>query len=154
MRRAALGRTPMAPQELEKILAAWRALNLGAPDDRSVQALQNRHAEGATVEQLAAAVGGAKHDEWLRQGRAKSPFAVVFTSLFSVERFANAGLEHARKTEAAVRQRVAERRATFDRFNEVAPLSAAENAELVALALRSLCGVRSSKRFDLGPGQS
>jgi hypothetical protein len=54
-----------------------------------VRALRNRHAEGATREQLAAAVEGARHDEWLRQGRAKSAFAVVFASLASVDRFTN-----------------------------------------------------------------
>jgi hypothetical protein len=85
--------------ELEKVLAAWRTLDLGEPDDRSVRALKNRHAEGATSEQLAAAVEGARHDEWLRQGRAKSPIAVVFASLASVDRFADAGREHARKAE-------------------------------------------------------
>ncbi len=78
MRRPVEGPPPPVPPELEKVLAAWRTLGLGGPDDRSVRALQNRHSEGASNEQLAAAVEGARHDEWLRQGRAKSPFAVVF----------------------------------------------------------------------------
>jgi hypothetical protein len=73
--RADQGRSRTVPQELEKVLAAWRTLGLGEPDDRSMRALRNRHAEGATSEQLAMAVEGARHDEWLRQGRAKSPFA-------------------------------------------------------------------------------
>lgn len=103
MRRADQGHSRALPPKLEQVLAAWRALNLSTHDDRSVRALQNRHAEGATVEQLAAAVEGAKHDEWLRQGRAKSPFAVVFASLETVERFDTAGQEHARKTEDAAR---------------------------------------------------
>jgi hypothetical protein len=80
----------MLPPELEKVLAAWRSLDLGEPDDRSMRALRNRHAEGATSEQLAGAVQGARHEEWLRQGHAKPPFAVVFTSLASIERFAGA----------------------------------------------------------------
>jgi hypothetical protein len=139
-RGADRGQSAAEPPELEKILAAWRALNLSEPDDQSVRALQNRHAEGATVEQLVAAVEGAKHDEWLR-GRAKSPFAVVFASLESVERFANAGREHARKTEAAARQRMAERRATLDRSSDVAPLNPGEYAKLAALALGVVRGL-------------
>lgn len=138
LRRADQGLPRTEPPELEKVLAAWRTLDLGEPDDRSVRALRNRYAEGATSEQLAAAVEGARHDEWLRQGRAKSPFAVVFASLASVERFADAGREHARKTDAAARQRAAERRVARATFDGVAPLSPAENAELAALALRTV----------------
>jgi hypothetical protein len=136
--RADRGHTRTLPSELEKVLAAWRTLDLGEPDDRSMRALQNRYAEGATGEQLAAAVDGARHDEWLRQGRANSPFAVVFASLSTIERFASAGRERARKIEATARERVAERRAARARFDDVAPLSAAENAELAALALRAM----------------
>jgi hypothetical protein len=127
-----------APPELENVIVAWRTLDLGEPDDRSMRALQNRHAEGATVEQLAGAVEGARHDEWLRQGRAKSPFAVVFASLAAVERFASSGREHARKTEAMARERVAERRAARARYDDVVPLSPAESAQLAALALRAV----------------
>ena len=97
VRRAGQERSRKVPPELETILAAWRALDLGEPDDRSIQALRNRHAEGATSEQLAMAVEGARHDEWLRKGRAKSPFAVVFASQITVERFASSGREHARR---------------------------------------------------------
>lgn len=126
------------PPELEKVLAAWRTLGLGEPDDRSVRALENRQAEGATTEQLAAAVEGARHDEWLRQGRANSPFAVVFASQTTIERFASAGREHARRAEATARERAAERRATLARFDDVAALSPAESVELAALALRAV----------------
>jgi len=143
LRRADHGHAPAVAPELEKVLAAWRTLDLGEPDDRSVRALRNRHAEGATSEQLAAAVEGARHDEWLRQGRAKSPFAVVFASLASVDRFADAGREHARRAEAAARQRAAERRATLARFDDATALSPAENAELAALALRTVLGARA-----------
>jgi hypothetical protein len=127
------------PPELEKVLAAWRTLDLGEPDDRS---MRNRHAEGATTQQLTMAVEGARQDEWLRQGRAKSPFAVVFASLASVERFGDAGREHAHKTEAAARQRAAERRAACARFDDIAALSPAENAEFAELALRTVFGTQ------------
>jgi len=138
VRRADQGHSRTGPPELEKVLAAWRTLDLGEPDDRSVRALRNRYAEGATSEQLAAAVEGARHDEWLRKGHAKSPFAVVFASLASVDRFANAGREHARKTDEAARQRAAERRAVRPQFDDVAALRPAESAELIALALRTV----------------
>ncbi len=91
VRRADQGHSRTVSPELENVLAAWRTLGFGEPDDRSMRALGNRHAEGATSEQLAAAVEGAKHDEWLREGRAKSPFAVVFASLATIERFASSG---------------------------------------------------------------
>jgi hypothetical protein len=126
------------PPELEKILATWRTLDLSEPDDRSMRALRNRYAEGATSEQLAMAVEGARHDEWLRQGRAKSPFAVVFASLTTIERFASSGREHARRIEATARERVAERRAARARFDDVVALSPAESADLAALALRAV----------------
>lgn len=126
--------SPAVTPELEKVLTAWRALDLGALDDRSVRALVNRQAEGATIEQLVAAVEGAKQDDWLRQGRAKSPFAVVFVSLASVARFAAAGQEHVRQTEAAARQRAAERRAACD----VGPPRPADCAQLAALALHKV----------------
>jgi hypothetical protein len=138
IRRADQGAARTVPPELEKVLGAWRALDLGEPDDRSIRALRNRHAEGATTEQLAGAVEGARHDQWLRQGHAKSPFAVVFASLASIDRFAKAGRDHARKTEAAARVRAAERRAARAQFEDVAALSPAENAELAALALKSM----------------
>jgi len=140
MPRANHGHATPVPPELEKVLAAWRALNLGEPDDRSVRALRNRHDEGAAAEQLAAAVAGAKHDEWLRQGRAKSPFAVVFASLESVARFAAAGQEHARRAEAAARRRAAEHRAARDLLSTVAAPCAPDNARLAAAALRAVLG--------------
>jgi hypothetical protein len=124
------------PAGLEQVLTAWRTLDLGEPDDRSLRALQNRHCEGATIEELLAAVEGAKHDEWLRKGGAKSPSAVLFASLASIKRFAAAGREHARLTDAAVRRRDTERRAARDqaRARERAMPSPAENAELAAAA--------------------
>ena len=70
--RAEPGHSPPVPPELEKVLAAWRTLDLGEPDDRSVRALRNRHADGATSEQLAAAVKGARHDEWYAFGQDRS----------------------------------------------------------------------------------
>jgi len=136
--RADPGHSRTVQPEMEKILAAWRTWDLGEPDERSMRALRNRHAEGATSEQLAMAVEGARHDEWLRQGRAKSPFGVVFASLASVDRFASSGREHARRTEAAACERAAERRTARPRFDDVAALSPAESAELVALALRTV----------------
>ena len=146
VRPADQGHSRTVPPELVKVLAAWRTLDLGEPDDRSVRALRNRHAEGATSEQLAAAVEGARHDEWLRQGRAKSPFAVVFASLATIERFASSGREHARRTEATARERAAERRAARARFDDVAALSPAENAELVELALRTVASLAPQPR--------
>ena len=138
VRPADQGHSRTVPPELDKVLAAWRTLDLGEPDDRSMRALRNRHAEGATIEQLAAAVEGARYDEWLGQGRAKSPFAVVFASLASVERFADAGRKHARKTDDAARQRAAERGMARAQVDDVAALSPGESAELVALALRTV----------------
>jgi hypothetical protein len=76
--------------ELEPIRASWEKLGLGALDHRSERALENRRAEGATLEQLEAAVAGAGADDWIRR-RAKVPFAVVFASLASIERFAHQG---------------------------------------------------------------
>jgi hypothetical protein len=77
------------------------------------------------------------------RSRKKSPLAVVFASLASVDRFADAGREHARKTEATARQRAAERRAARARFDDATALSPAENAELAALALRTVLGARA-----------
>ncbi len=76
--------------ELESIREAWEKLGLGALEHRSVRALENRRAEGATLEQLEAAVAGAGKDDWIRR-RAKAPFAVVFASRASIERFAHEG---------------------------------------------------------------
>lgn len=80
---------PLAP-ELQPICDAWNRIGLGLCDSRERRALGNRMAEGATCEQLEAAVAGAGADDWLRR-RAKVPFAVVFASLASVERFAHEG---------------------------------------------------------------
>lgn len=79
------------PAELEPLLDSWKKLKLGEPDQRSIRALVNRRNEGATLNQLEAAVVGADADEWLRRGRAKVPFAVVFATVASVERFAHEG---------------------------------------------------------------
>ena len=75
---------------LEPIRQSWEKLGLGALDHRSYRALENRRGEGATLEQLEAAVAGAGADDWIRR-RAKVPFAVVFASLASIERFAHEG---------------------------------------------------------------
>jgi hypothetical protein len=76
--------------EIEPIRQAWEKLGLGSLDGRAARALENRAAEGATLEQLEAAVAGASTDDWLRR-RAKVPFAVVFASVASIERFAHEG---------------------------------------------------------------
>jgi hypothetical protein len=149
--RADQSRSRTVPPELEKVLAAWRTLGLGEPDDRSMRALRNRHAEGATSEQLAWAVEGARQNEWLRQGHAKSPFAVVFAALASVDRFAHAGRENARKTDEAARQRAVERRTAHARFDDVAALSPAESVELAALALRSIADPGTPIRLSCSP---
>lgn len=128
--------------ELEQVLGAWRALGLSEPDDRSVRALRNRQAEGATIKQLAAAVEGAKRDEWLQQGRAQSPFAVVFASVESVARFAAAGDEYTQRVEAAARRRAAERRSACALLT-TAPPGPPDNAELAALALKKVLGVQA-----------
>jgi hypothetical protein len=49
--------------EIAPICEAWKKLGLGALDGRSVRALENRCAEGATLEQLEAAVEGAGADQ-------------------------------------------------------------------------------------------
>jgi hypothetical protein len=97
--------------ELQPILRGWAKLGLGELDHRSIRALENRRTEGATVEQLEAAVAGAAADDWLRR-RAVVPFAVVFASLASVERFAHQGRKvlHARTLE---RRREAEERGEY-----------------------------------------
>jgi hypothetical protein len=77
-------------EEIESVRRAWETLGLGKLDGRSERALQNRIADGATPEQIHAAVKGAGDDDWLRR-RAKVPFAVVFASLASLERFAHQG---------------------------------------------------------------
>jgi hypothetical protein len=86
--------------ELEPIIRGWSKLGLGELDARSVRALQNRRSEGATVEQLEAAVAAAATDEWLRR-RAKVPFAVVFASVASIERFAHQGRKNTGRDMAA-----------------------------------------------------
>lgn len=139
--RADQSRPPLPQADVETVLASWRQLNLGEPDDRSVRALQNRWAEGASAEQFMAAVEGARHDEWLSQGRAKSAFAVVFASIASIERFSVAGREHAQRAEAEARRRAAERRAARDRLRVTAQLSPSENAVCAEQALKALLEV-------------
>jgi hypothetical protein len=106
--------------EFEPILRGWEKLGLGKVDHRSQRALENRRAEGATLEQFAAAVAGAGVDEWLRR-RAKVPFAVVFASLASLERFAHAGRKRF-AFQALEQRQVAEK---GRREAEVEPLPAA-----------------------------
>jgi hypothetical protein len=106
----AISKTESQRSEITPICEAWMKLGLGEIDGRSKRALENRIADGATHEQLEAAVEGASADDWLRR-RAKVPFAVVFASLSSIERFAHAGRklrdarEHATKREAEERRR-------------------------------------------------
>lgn len=125
--------------DVERVLAAWRKLQLGEVDDRSARALENRLSEGTTVDDLMQAIAGARRDEWLRQGRAESPFAVVFASRESIARFVTAGREHAHRDAAEAQLRATERAACSCR-DDVAPLSPAENARLAELALTVLCG--------------
>jgi hypothetical protein len=98
------------PPELEPIAAAWTGHGLGALDAKSVKALENRLAEGATLEQLAAAVEGANVDVWLRRGGARSPFAVVFANRASLERRAHEGRKVLDARAAATRHEAEERR--------------------------------------------
>jgi len=96
--------------ELEPVRQSWEDLGLGKLDARSVRALENRRAEGATLEQLAAAVVGAGADDWIRR-RAKVPFAVVFATLASVERFAHEGRKILDAKDFAARRAAKELRA-------------------------------------------
>ncbi len=125
-------------REIEAVLAAWRSLGLGDTDDRSARALNNRLAEGATLEQLEAAVEGASANDWLRAGRAKVPFAIVFASRSSVERFALEGAERAREVRNLAEQRALERRRTNEALGERNGLTRAEYAALAARALKTL----------------
>lgn len=127
------------PPALEKLLANWRCLDLGEPDDRSLRALLNRQAEGATIEELAAAIKGARHDEWLRQGRAKSAFAVVFASQDSVKRFANAWRELVEEEKRSARVRLEDRRKSCPAADPRPALTRHEYARLANLALTA-CG--------------
>jgi len=85
---------------------------------------------------------------------AMSPFAVVFASLPTIERFALSGREHARKIEDTARKRAAERRAARARFDDFAALSAAESAELVALALSTVAYPAPRVRSNYFPIQT
>jgi hypothetical protein len=99
--------------ELAPICVSWEKLGLGKLDHRSTRALGNRRAEGATLEQLEAAVAGAGTDDWIRR-RAKVPFAVVFATLASIDRFAHQGRkildarEHATRMEAEEQRKIRE----------------------------------------------
>jgi hypothetical protein len=123
--------------DVEPVLAAWRNLNLGEPDDRSVRALKNRLAEGTTMLQLLAAVDGASGDEWLRAGRAKVPFAIVFASGRSVERFATGGRERSKLAETLNRQRDQERRRARALLSAPRTMTAVEYAVLARKALKA-----------------
>ena len=96
--------------ELEPVCQSWERLGLGKLDARSVRALENRRAEGATLQQLEAAVVGAGADDWIRR-RAKVPFAVVFATLASVERFAHEGRKILDAKDFAARRAAEELRA-------------------------------------------
>jgi len=94
--------------EHETVRASWEKLGLGALDGRAMRALENRRIEGATLEQVEAAILGAGADEWVRR-RAKVPFAVVFASVASIERFAHEGRKILETKAAAVRRENEER---------------------------------------------
>ena len=139
--RATTRRPPLDPKqasEVEPVLAAWRKLKLGDPDDRSVRALQNRLAEGATIAQLLAAVDGAHEDEWLQAGRAKVPFAVVFASARSVERFAASGVERVTEARKQTLRKAEERRRAHQLLTEPAALGRSEYAALARQALNAI----------------
>jgi hypothetical protein len=133
--RVTAGPTLEEPGELGPVVEAWRKLKLGDVDERSLRALVNRRTEGASVEQLCAAVTGAGESEWLRQGRAKVPFAVVFASLASVQRFAAEGVKHA--AERASRRERDVVRAHRERVARDEPLRPID-AEGLAAARRAL----------------
>jgi len=97
------------PSELEPIRQSWEKLGLGALDHRSARALENRRAEGATLDELETAVAGAGADDWIRR-RAKVPFAVVFASLVSIARFAHEGRKILDARAFEVRREAEERR--------------------------------------------
>jgi hypothetical protein len=84
------GSSAEASPEIAPVCEAWNELGLGVCDGRSIRALENRLAQGATVDELKAAVIGAGADDWIRR-RAKVPFAVVFATMASLARFAHAG---------------------------------------------------------------
>jgi hypothetical protein len=100
---------PISPStEHETVRTSWEKLGLGALDTRAMRALENRRIEGATLEQVEAAVLGAGADEWVRR-RAKVPFAVVFASVASIERFAHEGRKILETRAAAARREDEER---------------------------------------------
>jgi hypothetical protein len=95
--------------ELATVGASWEKIGLGELDCRARRALENRRREGATLEQLEAAVIGAGADEWIRY-RAKVPFAVVFASVASIERFAHEGRRILEAQTSQARREAEERR--------------------------------------------
>jgi hypothetical protein len=126
--------------ELEPIRQSWEKLGLGALDNRSARALENRRAEGASLEQLEAAVAGAGADDWIRR-RAKVPFAVVFASLASLERFAHEGrkildargFETRREAEERRKDREWRKQQRAIIQNEITPTAAELRAELLGM---------------------
>ena len=126
--------------ELELVRQSWEKLGLGALDHRSARALENRRAEGATLEQLEAAVAGAGADDWIRR-RAKVPFAVVFASLASLERFAHEcrkildarGFETRREAEERRKDREWRKQQRAIIQNEIAPTADELRAELLGM---------------------
>lgn len=125
-------------EAIETVLAAWKRLNLGEPDDRSERALMNRLAEGVTIAQLLAAVDGAGASDWLRAGRAKVPFALVFASRDSVARFTAESLYRAEEKRNLAQQRADERR----RMRPATTPNTLTRAEYLELATHALmaCG--------------
>jgi len=79
--------------EVERVEEAWSATGLPALDARGRAAIGGRRREGAALAELLLAVAGASADPWLRRPQCRVPHAVVFASLASVGRFADAGRE-------------------------------------------------------------
>ena len=135
--------------ELEPIRQSWERLGLGALDHRSSRALENRRAEGATLELLEAAVAGAGADDWIRR-RAKVPFAVVFASLASLERFAHEGrkileargFESRREAEERRKDREWRKQQRALIQNEITPKAAELHMELLGLPIHTPPAVR------------
>lgn len=97
----------------------------------------NRRNDGATIEQLQAAVVGAANDEWLRR-RAKVPFAVVFATLASIERFAHEGRKILEKRESEARLEAERQRRDHERVKRRIDTRTQPQSALVAL-LKPMC---------------
>ena len=127
---------PEPTPEIAPVCEAWNALGLGTCDARSIRALENRLAEGATPDELEAAVAGAGADDWIRR-RAKVPFAVVFATMASLARFAHAGRKIL-DAKASAARREAEERQKDRAWRTEKRVAVASEATPTAQALRAL----------------